>query len=398
MATITANDKFVTISTGSSALVWSKECSTGKVKNLEQPRSLPFEDGKEDKESSSGNKKVPKKGQTSFEHEERHMACVALSPCGEWLALASSRGQKQLGLWRTSDWTMVSARAMPRAASCVRFTPSSNAVLVADKAGDVYLYSVKEYEKEMEWLLGHIAMLLDILITPDERFLISCDRDEKIRVSCFPNTYNIHSYCLGHDLFVSSLLLLPHNTNTLVSTSGDGSLRLWDYLSGRQLSCVDVQQKLKPDSPQDENPLAVKSCVGLKLDSTSSLLCVCIGGSSVCAVFLVSEDAEHGLSVSLVQQLQLAAELWSLSFTPTGQLLTLCHSQVEAVTAWSWDTRQKSVISAQHPCLEPLNGQWETIKSCFANPSVPSLLYRRKYADDGEGAVPAERPVKVLKS
>jgi WD40 repeat protein len=75
--------------------------------------------------------RLPKKGETSSEHEERHMACISLSPCGEWLALASSRGQKQLGLWRVRDWTMESARPMARAASCVCFTPSSNAIIVA---------------------------------------------------------------------------------------------------------------------------------------------------------------------------------------------------------------------------------------------------------------------------
>lgn len=76
---------------------------------------------------------VPRKGETSMEHANKHMACVALSECGQYLALASSKGKKSLFLWHLKDlaWTFVSQRIMGRAASKIRFTQSSSAVLVA---------------------------------------------------------------------------------------------------------------------------------------------------------------------------------------------------------------------------------------------------------------------------
>ena len=36
------------------------------------------------------------------------------------------------------------------------------------------------------------------VLAEDDKFLITSDRDEKIRVSCFPNSYSIHTFCLGH--------------------------------------------------------------------------------------------------------------------------------------------------------------------------------------------------------
>ena len=33
----------------------------------------------------------------------------------------------------------------------------------------------------------------------DQKYVITADRDEKIRISHFPNAYNIKAYCLGHN-------------------------------------------------------------------------------------------------------------------------------------------------------------------------------------------------------
>ena len=41
----------------------------------------------------------------------------------------------------------------------------------------------------------------------------------------FPNSYTIHSFCLGHRDFVTSLSLL--SDSLLVSGSGDGTVRIW---------------------------------------------------------------------------------------------------------------------------------------------------------------------------
>lgn len=35
-------------------------------------------------------------------------------------------------------------------------------------------------------------------MSPDDRFIITADRDEKIRVSHLRSPYNIQSFCLGH--------------------------------------------------------------------------------------------------------------------------------------------------------------------------------------------------------
>lgn len=81
-------------------------------------------------------------------------------------------------------------------------------------------------EEAKQPLLGHLSMLLDLKLTPDRRHVLTCDRDEKIRVSNFPNAYNIHGYCLGHTEFVSSLALVPGCNNRVLSSSGDGTIKV----------------------------------------------------------------------------------------------------------------------------------------------------------------------------
>ena len=56
------------------------------------------------------------------------------------------------------------------------------------------------------------------MLSPSNRHVITCDRDEKIRVSNFPNSYNIESFCLGHTelvIIVSSLHAVDASVNIL---------------------------------------------------------------------------------------------------------------------------------------------------------------------------------------
>lgn len=73
-------------------------------------------------------------------------------------------------------------------------------------------------------------------MTFDYRFIVTCDRDEKIRVTNYPGTHLIETYCLGHTEYVSSIAFLPTDPNQmLVSVSGDKILKIWNYLQGTEV-------------------------------------------------------------------------------------------------------------------------------------------------------------------
>ncbi|CAL4126202.1 unnamed protein product, partial [Meganyctiphanes norvegica] len=130
-----------------------------------------------------------------------------------------------------------------------------------DKTGDVYSFPLvngvfkeekhsnnengnensieEDVDKEIVPLFGHLSMLLDMIITKDGQYIVTCDRDEKIRVSKFPNAYNIQTFCLGHTEFVTKILQLPTDTLKILSCSGDGKLKLWNLETGTCESTCD---------------------------------------------------------------------------------------------------------------------------------------------------------------
>lgn len=126
-----------------------------------------------------------------------------------------------------------------RKAMCVYFAPDvENRVLVGDRAGDVIIVDINvDIDKKI--LLGHISLLTTFCIAQSDSsyFIISADRDEHIRVSHYPDGYKIHSYCLGHKTFVTSLAICD---NILLSGSFGAELCLWDWYEGKLLDRIET--------------------------------------------------------------------------------------------------------------------------------------------------------------
>lgn len=118
-------------------------------------------------------------------------------------------------------------------------------LISGDVAGDSHAYNL--LEKGQLLLLGHTAsMLTDIAIVKDgesERsevsLLLTSDRDEKIRISRFPETHVIEGFLLGHTTYVTGFTVVPSPSSALVvSCGGDMTLRMWDISTQKEISSV----------------------------------------------------------------------------------------------------------------------------------------------------------------
>ena len=102
-------------------------------------------------------------------------------------------------------------------------------LIVTDKNGELWATNMKS----VILLGGHTASIITDLLSSDE-YIITADRDEKIRVCTFPHTERILAYCLGHTNVITSLDFL--SSTLFISASWDNCLILWDVRTGRALS------------------------------------------------------------------------------------------------------------------------------------------------------------------
>jgi tRNA (guanine-N(7)-)-methyltransferase subunit TRM82 len=102
----------------------------------------------------------------------------------------------------------------------------------------------EERNRYQRLLLGHTAsMLTSVHVVTDAGAcrILTADRDEKIRVSQFPDTTVIEHFLLGHEAFVCSTDVASKDGVTVcAAVSGDGTIRLWDYCAAKELASAPI--------------------------------------------------------------------------------------------------------------------------------------------------------------
>ncbi|XP_031847125.2 tRNA (guanine-N(7)-)-methyltransferase non-catalytic subunit wuho [Nomia melanderi] len=309
---------------------------------------------------------------------------MTFSNDGKYFFVCTNR--KQLCLYERKDQNLLFNRTLARAASKVRFTPS-NDIVVADKTGDAYLFPNNKSDNAV-LLLGHLSMLLDVLITEDEKYIITTDRDEKIRVSMFPNSYNIVSYCLGHKKFVTNILELPHDRSILVSCGGDGVFILWDYRNGKELLSVDFcdkipkadidnfNQKLR-DCHLDETVeiLPVKHLRLFALNATSSLSVMSFYDNTLLLVYIINGTKESKFEATYIQSIVLDNEPIECHFYK-GNLWILNEVGFQV---YEFEQNNFVLSDATNCKLNKLNNIWQMLRKDSIKQNLFPILYKRKY-------------------
>ncbi|TYJ03097.1 hypothetical protein E1A91_A12G004700v1 [Gossypium mustelinum] len=172
----------------------------------------------------------------------------------------SAGDDKLVKVWSTESWRCIATVCSEKRVSAVAISNDGLHVCFADKFGVVWVVDLPGVDetqaplnKKAVPLLAHYCSIITSLeFSPDGHFIVSADRDFKIRVTVFPKkpldgAHEVQSFCLGHTEFVSCLAFIctPDSPQgSLVSGGGDSTVRMWDIISGSLLDTCAVGAKV----------------------------------------------------------------------------------------------------------------------------------------------------------
>ncbi|CAM4606074.1 unnamed protein product [Leuciscus chuanchicus] len=352
-------------------------CSTTLVAiHLKQSRE-PFvfdcaKAEKKPKEADGGDKSA---GDGPEEKDSDRILAFAASASGKHVALTDDH--KRLVLFCTEpSWQCISTRWVVRRCTSLVFTQAEDEVFVADKSGDVYSFSVLEPQKPGELKLGHLSMLLDVTLSPDDKYIITADRDEKIRVSFRRSPYNIQAFCLGHREFVSALLVPAGHPDWLLSGSGDGTVKVWHYETGRRLHSVDLRQLgLDSENSDTEKRFAVSRILSSPDGRHVAVQCERLPSVQL---FMVDSGTEGSLNPAETLALPLAP--WDVTFDSQNQLWVLLESEDLNVLLYRYSEQNWKLCDSETPELrrvtEALQTRWNVFQGSVGLESQFKHLYK----------------------
>ncbi|XP_036831159.1 tRNA (guanine-N(7)-)-methyltransferase non-catalytic subunit wdr4 [Oncorhynchus mykiss] len=354
----TYEKKLIAIHTKNSREPFVFDCSAA-----EQKPKDPEADNKSDGSEETGSDKI---------------LAFAVSSSAKLVALTDDT--KRLVLFRCEpSWQVISTRWVVRRCTSLVFTEAEDEVWAADKSGDVYSFSVVEPQKTGELKLGHLSMLLSMTLTPNDKYVVTADRDEKIRVSHLRSPHNIQAFCLGHLEFVSSLLVPPGHPQWLLSGSGDGTMKLWEYESGRRLQSWDLKQLR--DMPNSDTEKEKRSAVSRIAGSPGGhhVAVQCERVPSV-QLFGMEQGTEERLMPS--SRLTLPHCPLDLTFDPQGRLWVLLDSRETPFLVYT-HTQDSWQCDSESPELkrvtEALQPHWEALQDSAGLESRFQHLYKGNF-------------------
>eukprot|EP01084_Bolivina_argentea_P126705 224283_1 len=151
-------------------------------------------------------------------------------------------------------------------------------LLSADKFGVIRLHYLPGLNVKYDGA-GHLTIISHIAFDSSGKYLMSADKDFKIRISRFPQIFIIDGFCYGHTQAVTKCIIVDHtssdgdvdmknddpiNTNAvqkyIVSGSVDGTIRFFQIPSGKELSiCKFIAKGDNECKHHEEDGISIES-------------------------------------------------------------------------------------------------------------------------------------------
>lgn len=197
-------------------------------------------------------------------------------------------------------------------------------------------------------------MLLHATCT--SKYIVTCDRDERVRVSDIQSPHVIQSFCLGHHEFVCSCL--PLDNDKMLTSSGDGLLKCWSMSSGEELASTAIIDAQADRSNGDERRL-VPSLIA----QYDNFVVAAAPGSRCLHTFKLGMDDTS----PLLNQCKVAVdgEVLALAFNADGLLYVIAASSPDKYCLFVFDSDTSSLVEPNDELSDFVASITPHKKDCF---------------------------------
>ena len=176
--------------------------------------------------------KTGRKIRTFTGHKGR-IQSVAFSPDGTMIALSKLR-DKTIKLWDVKTGEKIhTLTGHENSASSLAFSPDGTMLVSGSWDKTIKLWDVKT-GKIIHTLTGHKNSVCSIIFSPDGTMLVSGSWDETIKLWGVETGKIIHTLT-GHKDWVTSVKFSPDGTMIASISEDDGTTKLWDVKTGKEI-------------------------------------------------------------------------------------------------------------------------------------------------------------------
>lgn len=164
---------------------------------------------------------------------EANALFLSISPDGKFLA--QTKLNKQIKIFDVSNGAQLSTLEFGQAGSISTFSPDGKLFAAATTDGTVSVWSVPTWKQQVSFK-AFSDVVTAIVFTPDSKQLLTSGREILVKVWNPFSGQELRTISVGTGITTMGMAFIPGTNNIVSSHSRSGGLKIWDFVTGKQIA------------------------------------------------------------------------------------------------------------------------------------------------------------------